>query len=166
MLKLIARIHDPTTGDILVDGKNIQDLRVKDLRRAISVLFQDYTHFPLSVSCQFSLLQSKVETVWKIKENIGLGDPEHAKDQDKIMEAAKLGGAEEFINALPGKFNTYLRRPVGDCYSGIPEGTRLFGKRVSYNGIRSVANMGSTTDSSLSGGQMQRLALYVMACNA
>jgi len=37
----------------------------------------------------------------KISENIGLGDPEHANDEDKIREAAKLGGAEEFIDRLP-----------------------------------------------------------------
>jgi ABC-type proline/glycine betaine transport system ATPase subunit len=50
VLRLIARIHDPEEGDIFIDGRNIRNLKVADLRRAISVLFQDYTHFPLSVS--------------------------------------------------------------------------------------------------------------------
>jgi ABC-type sugar transport system ATPase subunit len=50
ILRLIARIHDPEEGDIFIDGRNIRSLKVADLRRAISVLFQDYTHFPLSVS--------------------------------------------------------------------------------------------------------------------
>jgi len=44
----------------------------------------------------------------KISENIGLGDPEHANDEDKIREAAKLGGAEEFIDRLPEAFETFL----------------------------------------------------------
>lgn len=49
ILKLIARIYDPSEGEILIDGRNIRTLRLEDLRAAISVLFQDYTHFPLSV---------------------------------------------------------------------------------------------------------------------
>lgn len=50
VLRLISRIYDPVEGEILIDGRNIRSLKVADLRRAISVLFQDYTHFPLSVS--------------------------------------------------------------------------------------------------------------------
>ncbi len=47
---LIARIYDTTEGQILVDGVDIKKIRLDDLRRSISVLFQDYTLFPLSVS--------------------------------------------------------------------------------------------------------------------
>lgn len=50
ILKLIARFHDPQEGTILVDGRDIKSLKLEDLRRATAVLFQDYTHFPLSVS--------------------------------------------------------------------------------------------------------------------
>jgi ABC-type bacteriocin/lantibiotic exporter with double-glycine peptidase domain len=50
ILKLIARIYDPVEGTILVDGQDIKTLRLVDLRRAMTILFQDYTHFPLSVS--------------------------------------------------------------------------------------------------------------------
>jgi ABC-type multidrug transport system fused ATPase/permease subunit len=50
VLRLISRIYDPVEGEIFIDGRNIRSLKVVDLRRAISVLFQDYTHFPLSVS--------------------------------------------------------------------------------------------------------------------
>ena len=46
----MARLYDPTEGTILVDGQDIKTLRLADLRRAMSILFQDYTHFPLSVS--------------------------------------------------------------------------------------------------------------------
>lgn len=49
ILKLIARLYDPVEGEILIDGRDIRRLRLDDLRRATSVLFQDYTHFPLSV---------------------------------------------------------------------------------------------------------------------
>ena len=43
------RLYDPEEGEILLDGHDIRTLKTFDLRQAISVLFQDYTHFPLSV---------------------------------------------------------------------------------------------------------------------
>lgn len=49
ILKLVARLYDAEEGQILLDGHDIRTLRLYDLRQAISVLFQDYTHFPLSV---------------------------------------------------------------------------------------------------------------------
>ena len=50
ILKLLARVYDVTEGKILIDGKDIRTLRLHDLHRAMSVLYQDYTHFQLSVS--------------------------------------------------------------------------------------------------------------------
>jgi hypothetical protein len=89
-----------------------------------------------------------------------LGDPDFAHDEDKILEAAKLGGAHEFIERLPEGFDTYLDRPVRDYYSGIPEGTKtLFGRSVDYSRVRATGGMRSTNSTSLSGGQMQRLAV-------
>lgn len=54
ILKLIARLYDPEEGQILVDDKDVRTLKLADLRETLSVLFQDYTHFPLSVSDSFS----------------------------------------------------------------------------------------------------------------
>ncbi|KAJ7583263.1 P-loop containing nucleoside triphosphate hydrolase protein [Mycena floridula] len=143
VLKLISRIHDAVEGEILIDGHDIKTLKLDDLRRAISVLFQDYTHFPLT-----------------IKTNIGLGDPDNAENEEKIIEAAKLGGAEQFISKLPEGFDTYLDRPVRDHYSSLPEGTTtLFGRSVNYKSVRRAGQLESNQSSSLSGGQMQRIAL-------
>jgi ABC-type sugar transport system ATPase subunit len=50
ILKLMARLYDPIEGTILIDGHDIKTLRLEDLRRAMAVLFQDYTLFPLTVS--------------------------------------------------------------------------------------------------------------------
>lgn len=63
MLKLMLRLYDPTEGMILVNGHDIKTLELNDLRESMAVLFQDYTHFPLT-----------------IKENIALGDPRNAHD--------------------------------------------------------------------------------------
>ena len=49
ILKLAVRLYDPEEGDIFVDGHNVRTLQLKDLRQAISVLFQDYSHFQFSV---------------------------------------------------------------------------------------------------------------------
>ncbi|TFK76612.1 P-loop containing nucleoside triphosphate hydrolase protein [Pluteus cervinus] len=142
ILKLIARLYDPTEGQILIDDQDISILRLEDLRRAMAVLFQDFTHFPLSIG-----------------DNIGLGDPQHAADEDKIREAARLGGAEEFVDRLPDGFDTYVERPVKDFYSALPEGTStLFGRPVDHGRLRRMGGM-SSRSTGLSGGQMQRIAL-------
>ncbi|KZT68757.1 P-loop containing nucleoside triphosphate hydrolase protein [Daedalea quercina L-15889] len=143
VLKLIMRLYDVEEGEILIDGRDIRTLKLGDLRQSVSVLFQDYTHFPLS-----------------IRDNIALGNPSHAANDDQVRLAARLGGAEEFIERLPEGFDTYLERPVTDYYSALPEGTKtIFGKPVDYGGIRGVASLQSNTGHNLSGGQMQRLAV-------
>ena len=96
----------------------------------------------------------------QIKDNIGLGDPDNATDDAKIREAAQLAGAADLIENLPNSFDTYLERPVRDHYSGLPEGTTsLFGRPVDYGLVRSAGGIGMSNNRSLSGGQMQRIAL-------
>ncbi|KAF8588476.1 P-loop containing nucleoside triphosphate hydrolase protein [Ramaria rubella] len=141
VLKLLNRLYDPTEGSILIDGRDIKTLRLSDLRRCISVLFQDYTHFPLS-----------------IKENIGMGDPDHAWDEDRVRQAAQLGGALDLVTELPEGFDTFLSRPVLDYYSGLPEGSKsLFGRPIEYGRVKK--RIGKTHNIELSGGQMQRIAV-------
>ena len=164
ILKLIARLYDPTEGQIYIDEIDIKTIRLADLRRAISVLFQDYTIFPLSVRDRVPSFSRLTST--QIRDNICLGDPPHASDLSKIRQAAELGGASTFIEGLSEKYDTYLDRPVQDYYSSIPEGaTNLFGLPVDYRHIRKAMygtlheNDGSGGNRGLSGGQMQRIAL-------
>ncbi|KAH9972436.1 P-loop containing nucleoside triphosphate hydrolase protein [Lactifluus volemus] len=141
IVKLLARIYDPTEGAILVDGQDIKTFRLADLRRAMAILFQDYTLFPLT-----------------IRDNIALGDPTHAHDNDAIERAAHLGGATEVISRLSEGFDAYLERPVRDQYSGLPDGTTtLFGRKVDNGYLRGI--MDSPADISVSGGEMQRIAV-------
>lgn len=162
VLKLILRLYDPTEGAIFIDDQDIRTLKLADLRECVSVLFQDYTHFPLSVSLSPSicLLPSDFP---QIGDNIALGSPQCAQDSDKVREAARLGGAEGFVDRLPEGFDTYLDRPVRDYYSGIPDGTKsLFGRPVNFRAIdKAMGGVRSSDSVHLSGGQMQRLAVCV-----
>jgi len=106
----------------------------------------------------------------QIRDNICLGDPPHASDLSKIRQAAELGGASTFIESLAEQYDTYLDRPVQDYYSSIPEGaTNLFGRPVDYRHIRKAMyttlhetdGSGVSGNRGLSGGQMQRIALWV-----
>ncbi|KAF5388615.1 hypothetical protein D9757_004773 [Collybiopsis confluens] len=143
ILKLIGRLYDPEEGQIFVDDQDIKTLKLADLRRAMAILFQDYTHFPLS-----------------IKENIALGDPGHSGDMERVTQAATLGGASKFIERLDDGYDTYLDRPVRDYYSGLPEGTtNIFGRAVDFGRVRGAGGMKTNEATSLSGGQMQRIAL-------
>lgn len=136
-MKLISRIYDPIEGTILIDNRDIKTLKLTDLRNAMSILFQDYKHFPLS-----------------IYENIALGNPALANDGDKVREAARLASAEEFIDDLPGGFNTHINQYNEDPGSEpVSHGNPIDSSFTHSSGGRHDITSG------LSGGQMQRLAV-------
>ncbi len=49
LVKLLCRLYDPTNGKITYNGKPLRDYKISDLRREISVMFQDYSNYYLSV---------------------------------------------------------------------------------------------------------------------
>lgn len=86
---LIPRFYDVTEGAICLDGENIKNLKVQDLRQNIGIVQQDVYLFSGTVF-----------------ENIEYGKP--GADLKEIEEAARLAGAYEFIEALPEKFDTHI----------------------------------------------------------
>jgi ATP-binding cassette subfamily B protein len=84
LVKLLARLYQPTEGRILLDGIDLSDWPIATLRRRISVLFQDFNQYQLSV-----------------RENIGLGSIDHLEDTPRIERAAERGGADAVAAALP-----------------------------------------------------------------
>ncbi|VDC06145.1 unnamed protein product [Peniophora sp. CBMAI 1063] len=142
LLKLLTRVYDVTEGQILIDGRDIKSLKLHDLHRALSVLYQDYTHFQLS-----------------LRDNIAIGDPENAGDDDRVREAARLSGVDSIVDKLPEAYGTYLHRPVQDVYNNIPSGVqKLFGRETTLSSGMGIGKH-DKTDTWLSGGQMQKLAV-------
>ena len=89
LTQLIPRYYDATAGRVLLDGADVRDVRLDELRRQIGVVSQDPFLFSTSV-----------------RENIAYGRPE-ATDEE-MRQAARMAQAEEFIDALPEGFDTVI----------------------------------------------------------
>lgn len=91
LIKLLCRLYDPTKGRITLDGHDLRDYDPVELRRAITVLFQNFNVY------QFSAL-----------ENIWIGDTSAPPNFDDIVTAAQKSGAAEVIERLPQQYETQL----------------------------------------------------------
>lgn len=89
LVKLLLRFYEPQTGRILLDGIDLRDLKLKDLRQAIGFVSQDVFLFHGSVA-----------------ENIAYGSFDAT--QTEIEQAAKLAEAHEFIMDLPQGYDTVV----------------------------------------------------------
>lgn len=86
---LIPRFYELTDGSIKIDGTDIRDVTLKSLRENIGIVQQDVYLFSGTV-----------------RENIEYGNP--GATDEEILEAARLAGAEKFIEKLPNGFDTYV----------------------------------------------------------
>lgn len=93
LVKLLARLYDPNEGRILLDGKDIREYDLAELRQAIGVIFQDFTRFYMTAA-----------------ENIAVGDIEELEDLDKIEHAAGQSLADDVIQNLPNGYAQMLGR--------------------------------------------------------
>ena len=89
LLSLLARFYDPTRGRITLDGIDLRDLSLDDLRRNLGVVFQESFLFSNTIAA-----------------NIAFGHPEATLAQ--VKRAARIAAADEFIEALPDKYDTIL----------------------------------------------------------
>jgi ATP-binding cassette subfamily B protein len=90
LVKLLCRLYEPTAGCITIDGINLRDFVVDDLRQHISVIFQDYAKYHFSA-----------------RENIWLGNIQ-APIHQSVQQAAQRAGAHEVIEHLPQGYDTIL----------------------------------------------------------
>jgi ATP-binding cassette, subfamily B, bacterial len=89
LVKLLLRLYEIQSGEITLDGINIQDLQLADLRRSIGLVSQDVFLFHGSV-----------------RENIAYGSP--AATLEAVIAAAKIAEADEFIDRLPDRYETIV----------------------------------------------------------
>jgi ATP-binding cassette subfamily B protein len=91
--KLLCRLYDPTRGDITIDGIDIRQMPIVDLRQKIAVLPQEFARYNAKVS-----------------ENIALADPTHHATDSQIQFAAHAAQADQFIERLPLRYDSILGR--------------------------------------------------------
>jgi ATP-binding cassette subfamily B protein len=91
LIKLLTRLYDPTAGSIRIDSLDLREIDLAALRREISVVFQDYARYQLTV-----------------RENIWLGSIDAPPDPDRIRAAALHAGADEVVGRLKHGYETVL----------------------------------------------------------
>lgn len=119
IVKLLTGLYKQTGGDILVNGKSIDEIGLGKYQDTVSVLFQDTT--PMSFS---------------IEENI-TGIEAGKSDKAKVWNAIKEAGLEEKINSLKNKENTYITQDLneeGILLSGGETQKLLLAKAIYKNG--------------------------------
>jgi ATP-binding cassette subfamily B protein len=101
LLKLLCRFYDPTAGSITIDGQDLKQIPIDDLRRSITVLFQQPFHYNTTV-----------------RDNILYGDLNLDASDAELAAAIQAAGASEIVSRLPDREQTLLGR-------WFPGGTEL-----------------------------------------
>ena len=97
LIKLLAGLHPPTAGRILVGGIDLAEVRAEQWQRRVAVVFQDFARYPATV-----------------RDNIGFGAVEHLGDHDRIVAIADRAGATGVVADLEIGWDTVLSREFTD----------------------------------------------------
>jgi len=93
LIKLLARLYDPTEGRILLDGIDLREYEVEDLRHEIGVIFQNYMRYDMLAA-----------------ENIGVGRVEELQNEARVNLSAEKSLAAAVVSKLPKAFQQMLGR--------------------------------------------------------
>lgn len=91
VVKLLARLYDPDEGRILLDGHDLREYDIEQLRAHIGVIFQDFVRYHLTAA-----------------ENIAVGQIDARDDRERIVEAARRSLADAVIARLPDGFDQVI----------------------------------------------------------
>ena len=111
LVKLLTRLYDVSEGEITIDGINLREFDLLELRQNIGVIFQDFSRYNLSV-----------------RDNIGFGDLRERENLERIERAALDSGADSVVEKLEKQYETIL----GKMFS---EGIELSGGQWQKIGI-------------------------------
>jgi ATP-binding cassette subfamily B protein/subfamily B ATP-binding cassette protein MsbA len=89
LVSLISRFFDPWSGCVTVDGQDVRNVRLGDLRRQIGIVLQDPFLFPISIAA-----------------NIAYGKP--GASRNEIEAAARAANAHDFIRRMPDGYDTVI----------------------------------------------------------
>lgn len=101
LIHLIGRFYDPTSGQVLIDGRDVRTVELGELRHQIGMVAQDTLLFSSTIA-----------------ENIAFGRPDAT--QDDIERAARLAQAHDFITKMPEGYQT----KIGERGVGLSGGQR------------------------------------------
>jgi ATP-binding cassette subfamily B protein len=93
LVKLLARLYDPTEGRILLDGVDLREYDVDQLRHEVGVIFQDYMRYDMLAA-----------------ENIGIGRVGEIQNADRVRVSAEKSLAAEVVRKLPNNYRQMLGR--------------------------------------------------------
>jgi ATP-binding cassette subfamily B protein len=108
LVKLLARFYDPQSGSVLWDGVDLRSFPLKELRRQITIMFQNPMQYATTAG-----------------ENIALGDFSPPPDAERIQAAAEAAGADVPIERLPDGYETMLGKWFGGSELSIGEWQRV-----------------------------------------
>ena len=91
LVKLLARLYDPDEGRILLDGHDLREYDLEELRANLGVIFQDFVRYHLTAA-----------------ENIAVGRIEARDDRARIEQAAERSLADEVIERLPAGYDQVI----------------------------------------------------------
>jgi ATP-binding cassette subfamily B protein len=93
LVKLLARLYDPSSGTIFLDGTDLREYNVEELHKEIGVIFQDFVRYDMPV-----------------RMNIGVGRMEHLDNDEALWTAAEKSRADRLITRFAGGLDQMLGR--------------------------------------------------------
>jgi len=97
LIKLLSKLYEPVSGSIIFGGNDIREYSSTQYRKKISVVFQDFVKYNLTVN-----------------ENIWFGNIHQEPSYDEIKKASENAGADSFINKFPDQYETILGKMFDD----------------------------------------------------
>lgn len=91
IVKLLCKLYEPTEGRILINGVDLKNISYSSLHKIVGVIFQDFFRYELTV-----------------RENVGFGCLEKVKDDEKILSAMQMSGAEELLASCKNGIDSHL----------------------------------------------------------
>ena len=91
LVKLLARLYDPTAGAIFLDGTDLREYSVEELHKEIGIIFQDFVRYDMAARL-----------------NIGVGKIESVDDDKALWAAVKKSHADRLLHRIPGGLDQML----------------------------------------------------------